>query len=327
MTSLLSRDVVTEEPPSAAQTAVRRWRSWRGVVLFILVIFGITLVLATVRPRVEAQYLDPASAKRDGTRALAQIIGRRGTSVQVSRNAADATAQLRANPGALLVVVRSDRLLLRDLRTLATAPGDRLLIEPTAATLAALAPGVRRAVDQADTLVQPGCPSWADAAAAGSVGFGPGYTFETTAGSASQCYLDEKKPRLVRLATPSGSATTVVSSGTPFTNQHLAEHGNAALAMNLLTDSSAGTRRSVVWLIPDLPLYKASPTPTGQSSGGGDHNSGGDGGDGGGGNDGGGGTAADQTIWDLVPDGVYWAILQLAVATLLVGFCEAAGWA
>src|SRR5581483_8613434 len=29
---------------------------------------------------------------------------------------------------------------------------------------------------------------------------------------------------------------------------------------------------------------------------------------------------ADQTIWDLVPDGVYWAILQLTVVTLLVGF-------
>ena len=83
-------------------------------------------------------------------------------------------------------------------------------------------------------------------------------SLETSSPGAYQCYLEAGKARLIRLPGSAGTATTVIGSGTPFTNQHLAERGNAALTLNLLQ-----ARHSVVWLIPDLPLPQASsPSPS-----------------------------------------------------------------
>ncbi len=301
-----------EEPPSAAQTTARRLRSARGIALFLLAIAVIAVLLAAIKPRVEAQYADPTSAKRDGTRALAQILSHRGTTVQVARNATDASARMRTASGALLVVVRSDRLLLSDLGVLADTPGDRLLVEPTNDTLKSLAPSVQRAAGQSSALVKPGCTTWPEVAMAGSVDFGDGYTYETSATGADKCFLDDGQARLIRVRTATG-ATSVLSSGAPFTNQNLADDGNAALALNLL-----GAHQTVVWLIPDLPLKTASSGDGGggRPTGGGDQHQN----DNGGNQDNGNNSAADKTLYDLVPDGVWWAMLQLVVVTVLVGF-------
>jgi hypothetical protein len=61
-----------------------------------------------------------------------------------------------------------------------------------------------------------------------------------------------------------GSRTvTLLGSGAPLTNQYLASHGNAALALNLLSGSSR-----IVWLVPPLP-QAVSAGPGGGAQGGG----------------------------------------------------------
>lgn len=82
--------------------------------------------------------------------------------------------------------------------------------------------------------------------------------------------------------TDSGRTVTVVGSNDFMTNGGLLGKGNAALAMNL-----AGARDRVIWYAPQR--------TEGTSEGA-------------------------QTITDLIPDQVYWAVLQLCVAVALVAW-------
>jgi hypothetical protein len=273
---------LTTEPPSAGQVAGRRWRRSRGILVFVLVLVVLGLVLAALRPRVQAQYLDPETANRDGARALVQILGQHGTQVTVARSAAEAADRMRAVPDAVLVVVRPERLTGAQLDVLRSAPGDLLLVEPTRTTLGKLAPGVEQAGEASKNVVQPQCALTA-ATQAGDVGFDYAMTYEVTAqaGPATSCYLEEKRPRLVQLPV-NGRTVTVLGTGGPLTNAQLLDRGNAALGMNL-----AGARPNAVWLIPGLPEP---------------------------------GTGGDKSFQDLVPFGVKLALLQLVIAVVLTAF-------
>jgi hypothetical protein len=108
-------------------------------------------------------------------------------------------------------------------------------------------------------LVQPDC-SLRAAQFAGSAELA-GITYGVS-GPATGCYPLENFPTLVRYA--SGHRTiTVLGSGIPLTNASLADAGNAALAINLL---SAHPR--IVWLTPALPAGAGAPagapSPSGQ---------------------------------------------------------------
>lgn len=268
------------EPPSAGQIVARRWRAGRAVLAFALVLVLISLVLAGLKPRVQGDYLDPESANRDGTRALAQLIGSHGAPVRAARNTFDAVAQMRAATGALLVVVRAERLTADDLLALQSVSGDILLVEPTRQAIDLLAPSVSEAATSLADLGKPDC-TLPGAAAAGEVAFGASSTYEIMgAATGTRCYPDQKHPRLVQVRLD-GRTVTVLGSGSPFTNQHLAEYGNAALGLNLASGHPA-----VVWLMPDLPKP--------------------------------GSAAGDKSMWDLVPPGVKLATLQMFIAVLLI---------
>jgi hypothetical protein len=263
--------------PTSRQVAGRRWRRARGPLAAALLVIIVGTILAALQPRTEPGYLDPESAAKDGSRALARISGQRGTSVRVVRTAAAAAEGLRSREGALLVVVRSERLLPGDIDTLAAAPGDRLLVEPTRAALAKLAPGIDVAGRAEDTVVSPGCALPA-ATLAGSAEVS-GRTYRAPA-TATRCYPSGGRHGLVRV--PAGGRTvTVLGAGRPFTNRRLAEQGNAALGVNLLTG-----RADVVWLMPDVPA---------PGSGGGE-----------------------KSLPELVPRGVELAFWQLLIAVLFV---------
>ncbi|WP_240489720.1 DUF4350 domain-containing protein [Actinomadura atramentaria] len=229
--------------PTAGQVAGRRLRAARGVVGALLAIVLVAIVLAALRPSGTAGALDPASAGRDGARAIAQILGERGTRVTVARNAADAAGA--SSSDGLLIVTRTDRLTGADLARLAAAPGDTVLVGPSQRVLDALAPGVEDAGEAFSSTVEPGCPLSA-AVQAGTVAFHGAHAYDVPAGAVG-CYATGDASRLVQI--PVGSRTvTVLGGGGPLTNEHLDEEGNAALALNLL-----GDRSSLVWLVPDLP--------------------------------------------------------------------------
>ncbi|TNY35550.1 DUF4350 domain-containing protein [Thermomonospora catenispora] len=230
--------------PGPRQTAARRWRSARGVVVVLLALVALAVAIALLESAPEPQYLDPESPSRGGTRALAQILARRGVPVRTVRDAEDAAKAAR-RPGAVLVIVRSERLTPEELRLLADTPGDVLLVEPTRPALQALAPGVHRATTDFEDVAEPGCGLDA-AVRAGRVHFGTSEVYQSPPDGIG-CYVSGELPRLVRVRV-GGRTVTVLGSGAPLTNGLLDQEGNAALAMNL-----AGAGDSVVWLIPDLP--------------------------------------------------------------------------
>jgi hypothetical protein len=237
---------VTTAPPqeTAGQVARRRWRSSRGILVAVLAIVALGVLLAALRPTTRPEFLDPDSPGQQGTRALAQITRQHGTPVTVARSTAQAARELRASPDALLVVTRSERLVAGDLNLLRDAPGDRLLIEPTDETLAALAPGVAR-TPVGTVTPEPGC-TLPEAIAAGNATFADADGYRAPP-SATRCYPAQDRASLVRLPV-NGETVTVLGSGRLLTNERLTENGDAALGMNLLA-----TRSAVVWLTPGLP--------------------------------------------------------------------------
>ena len=267
-------------PDSAGHVARRRWRRSRGILVAILALAIVGVVLATLQPREGAGYLDPDSPTQQGAKALTEITRQNGTPVTVTRSVSDAAEQMRARPDAVLVITHSERLLPGDLSTLQALPGDRLLIEPTGDTLEALAPGVVRAGTGSATIA-PDC-SLPAAVDAGDVGLPDAQTYNAPAG-AVKCYFSDGKPSLVQLPA-TGSTVTVLGSGGPFTNERLAEEGNAALGMNLI-----GARSSAVWLLP-------APPPPGSGR---------------------------KSFSDLVPFGVKLAVLQAIIAVVLVALWRA----
>jgi hypothetical protein len=219
-------------------TATARWRSWRWAVLTLVVfavIAGIGAYLTAPRPGAR---MDPASTGPDGAHALVALLRDGGVEVVVADSIAD--VEQAARPDTLILVAQSQYLTdTALLDRLANAPGDLLLVEPTARTREALMPGVH--MSGAITFdSNPNC-SLREATRAGSVRFGPSDTYKAKDGRAmTSCYDGV----LIRYR-DSGRTVTAVGSTVFMTNGGLLQAGNAALAMNL-----AGDRPRLIWYAP-----------------------------------------------------------------------------
>ena len=225
-------------PEAATPTGSPRWRSWRWVILTLVVlavIAGVGAYLTAPRPGAR---MDPNSTGPDGAHALVTLLRDGGVEVVVADSIAD--VEHAARPGTLILVAQSqyltdDALLDR----LAKAPGDLLLVEPTVRTREALMPGLR--MSSTSTFdVEPNC-TLREANRAGTVRFGPSDTYRAKDGRAmTSCYGGV----LIRFR-DGGRTVTAVGSTDFMTNGGLLEAGNAALAMNL-----AGDRPRVIWYAP-----------------------------------------------------------------------------
>jgi hypothetical protein len=103
-------------------------------------------------------------------------------------------------------------------------------------------------------------------------------------GAAQRCYATDGHAALVQLVRD-GRRITVLGDPTPLTNDRLDEQGNAALAMNLL-----GQRPTLVWYLPSL-----DDVPAGEQ----------------------------KSFYELVPDGVIFGLVMLAVAVVLLALWRA----
>jgi hypothetical protein len=237
-------------------TALRRWRGAVAVAGAVL-LGGILVALLTPAQPPEG-YLDPGNPGGQGTRALAQILGRRDQPVTAVTSTTAAQTAVRAaaasHPG--LVLTSPYLLSPGQLAALARLPANLMVVEPDSRTLAVLAalprsphqaaaPGTTVAGAAGDRTVPPGCPLPA-AQAAGNAVLG-GVLMRDAAPGAWQCYRLDGHPSLVRYLS-AGRSVTLLGSGQPLSNAGLARQGDAALALNLL----AGSRR-IVWLVPGQP--------------------------------------------------------------------------
>ncbi|OBJ72246.1 hypothetical protein A5626_24530, partial [Mycobacterium marseillense] len=219
------------------QTAPRRRRSWRWVVVILLVlavIAGVDAYLTAPRPGAR---MDPASTGPDGAHALVELLRNAGVDVVVADNIAD--VERAARPDALILVAQSQYLSDAVADRLGKIRSDLLLVEPTTRVREALLPGID--VSGASGFdSEPNC-TLREAVRSGSVRFGPTNTYKAKDGRAmARCY----DGALIRFR-DGGRVVTAVGSTDFMTNGSLLQAGNAALAMNL-----AGDRPRLVWYAP-----------------------------------------------------------------------------
>jgi len=251
----------TGERTTRGKRASRAARQWRLPALLAagVLIAGGVIALLQQQPS-PAAYLDPSGTGPSGGHALADLATTRGQVVvrtQVPDAASQDTAQ--AGDGTLELITNPGQLTTAQLGQAARFDGDILLVDPNTAALRAIAPGVGIAGHEFASVVQPRCDVQA-AALAGSADVDGAVLAANAVSHAQACYPDGGGHWLVRYSS-GGRTITIIGSGTPLTNQFLADDGDAALGLNLLD----GARR-VVWVVPSTASSAVSTPGAGQQS-------------------------------------------------------------
>ncbi|WKV73688.1 DUF4350 domain-containing protein [Streptomyces sp. PCS3-D2] len=286
------RGTVTAATPAAAHHPRRATRTARRTAAVLAVVAAGAVILAALNSGTRHGALDPRSADPAGSRAVAELLRERGVTTRVvttAREAADA-----AGPGTTLLVTEPDLLGAAQRSAIRSAidlsGGRTVLLAPGDPSLSDLSPGVRTEGDAATDDLAPRCTLPA-AESAGRAGTGGGLRYSTALPGAIACYPSGGHPTLLVLPTgTTGGDTVLLGSETVLLNESLAEEGNASLALQLL-----GSRPDLVWYLPSLADSDAG-------TGSGDE---------------------DKTLFQLVPAGWSWALLQLLLAAVLAALWRA----
>ncbi len=277
------------------------WRSARGPLAVIGALLVVSVLGALVAGGSERGELDPDSVAPGGSRALATLLGQEGVDVQRVTTAAEAAD--RAEAGSTVLVVWPERILPEEARRLARSGADLVLVAPS--TPEDFVEGITaRGLSGMGEARPPACRLPAAVRAGTADVTAVTYDVDPSGGAGTAlCYSRDGFPALAVLtsdgatsdgatsdgatsgAATSGAATTVLGDVRPLRNANLGEHGNAALAMNLL-----GANPDLVWYLP--PVI---------------------------------GTATDDgpSLLSLVPPWVWWALAQVTVAVGLAAVWRA----
>ena len=245
-------DAVAASPSRTRSERRRRITTW-AVIAAILVGVGILgAVLGGIGQWTERDVLDPQSAGPSGTRALVTILGEHGVRVVIARDRA-AVEDALAPGGATLAVADAPYLSDDALVEVTDAAEDVVLIDPRARTLRLLLPGSDTYGVGPGEPVDPAC-ALPEANRAGAII--PGAIYQPAEG-AMACYPTGGGFGLLAQERD-GGRVVAVDGRAVFTNELLAENGNAALAVNLL-----GRHPTLVWYMPsiqDSDLAESDPT-------------------------------------------------------------------
>lgn len=276
-------------PPSTSTDATARqlWTRSRGVLLAAVILLVGGIALAATRSGDQHGRLDPRSADRYGSRAVAELLKDQGVSTHVATTLDEATRAVGADT--TLLVTAPDLLTTSQQHRLhdaaARSGGRTVLLAPGAPSLPVLAPGVREEDSASVGNREPDC-SLPLATRAGSADTG-GIRYASENRDDGACYPAGGLPTLLRIQAPAQGDTVLLGAPDIFYNHRLDKQGNASLALQLL-----GSRPHLVWYLPSLGDVSAT-----------------DGGD--------------RSFFDLVPSGWLWATLQLALAAALAALWRA----
>jgi hypothetical protein len=212
------------------QPWLRRIRLW--LVLALVVALG-ALLVGTLANQ-PGRDLDPSSARKNGSKALARLLDHYGAGLTVTSSIDDA---MRDGPGSAVVVTQPDEYSDAQLAGLRTAARRLVLVAPNTRAGHAVAIGLEP--DPGGYLIEfPFC-SDPGASAAGRIALpGDARPYRPGETGATACYGGGY------LTTP---RLAVLGSADLLRNDHLDDRGIAALDINAITDSRRLT--SVVWLM------------------------------------------------------------------------------
>jgi hypothetical protein len=225
---------------AVGRSAGESWRVLRTPMLVtgVIVLAAIVIMIATAA-RTSGPF-SPDSTEQSGARALAAMLENHGVTVRGTELLDDA---IEPGDGKTLLIGPMGQLDRSDWQRIADAGWSHIiLIRPGPRALEALAPGVEDTNQILSSRSrEPDCDLPA-AVKAGTVTVG-GSTYSAPA-TAQACYGDGVTNTVIRLETD-GRIVDVVGSQRSFTNDQIADDGNAALALNLI-----GTHQDLTWYLP-----------------------------------------------------------------------------
>lgn len=254
MTAASALEVPSAEPSGgSARRGSRPGWGWMWIVVGLLVVGGVGAVISAAGDPVARGLFDPESAGPDGTRAVVEILREQGVDVTVAR---DLDAVHSALDGSASTLIMPDSAYLSDdaLSSLIETATDAVVLSPTARATRVLFPG---AIPAGVGPAHPIDPSCVLAAAVRSGAITSGIMFDPAGSTATACYLDDGRAALL-VDEEGDRRVSLLDAREMFTNAHLAEHGNAALALNLM-----GRHPAAVWYVPspaDSDLTDSSPS-------------------------------------------------------------------
>ncbi|MCR2827406.1 DUF4350 domain-containing protein, partial [Microbacterium sp. zg.Y909] len=229
--------------PAQPDTATRRRRfgGWAAIAAALVITGAGSAALLSLGDWTERDALDPESVGPGGTRAVAEVLRDQGIRVDVVR---DRPSAERALAGSDDTLVLTDTAALDDetLESLTRMADDVVLVDPRSRDVRVLLDDAAAAGIGDGARAEPEC-TLAEAQRAGAIA--PGAVFTPGAGVIA-CYPSGDGYALLAVERDTGRIAAI-DAGELFTNAHLADDGNAALAANLL-----GRQPRLIWYLPAL---------------------------------------------------------------------------
>lgn len=228
---------------SASTAAARprgRVRSLIGWVLIAVLVIGVALILlqtAATSPAARGS-LDPEGNNEAGALAIAEILRDQGVDITVARSRADALAALGEDT---TLAMANPFSLSDDAVTELIEPAEDVVFLSTSARL------LRLLDIGEDASAFGGGPRTADCDLPELADVGeitPDRLFDPASG-VTGCYADSDGSAALLVDDRDGARIALIEGANLFSNAHLAEEGNAALALALL-----GQTGHVVWYVP-----------------------------------------------------------------------------
>lgn len=231
-------------PSTAVDHAPRRRRVVRRIVWGLALLALLVLASVLPEPRTSSDPLAPDSTSPNGSRALAQILGRQGVKVEHVDRLAEAIRS--ATEGSTLLVTEHGLISEDQVSRLAATPADLVLVNPDWLVGWYSAQLLRDdSWGSSESSWAAGC-SVPAAQAAGSLSWANGGFRAAEGASPELCFRDDSGAAGLAVVTEGGRTISALATGAPLTNEALVEEGNAALALHLL-----GANEKLVWYTPD----------------------------------------------------------------------------
>jgi len=228
------------------RVATRRALFW--IVSAVSVVLIAVIALATTGSSTKGLPFSATNAAPAGSKALAEVLRERGVDVSVPTSLAGATATLSGPTRSTLFLVDPNGHLDRtQLRALATRAAHVIVLSPTYSQIAALAPEVGLAGVVGRSSLAAGCDLPAARAAGRVSGTGSGFRVLDRGAQTTACFASGTDTFSVVDISRATQHVTVIGTTDAFDNEHVAERGNAALALTLLGDNDR-----LVWYLPTI---------------------------------------------------------------------------
>lgn len=243
--------------PADRKSGSGQWFRRNALWIVLALLFAGLVSYVVVDRQVAAQDSRRLSANNpgpEGAMALAGILRGQGVTVTSTDTLQKTTAALERDPDAAVLIFDPRGFLgARQLAQLRDAADRMTMVSPRLTVLRDLDAGIRPGgvVPEATTLLDPACDA-ADARAAGTVA-----AHGTVYSGPVVCYpISDGGPGLYAEAV--GGGLVILGSTDLLDNEHLADQGNAALAVRTL-----GTTDTLIWYLPsvaDIEPDRSAPT-------------------------------------------------------------------